>query len=213
MSKDIILVGTLPQHNTSMQSCTVLASALKCRTSKEFKLGHVKAEGQEFTAVVFGGLKTTERRSRRLAIANRKTVALSFSKYKGSVTLISFDLCTEMNHHKMAFLEHILRGCKLDRYVETSNPNIKAVVRKGERNILLCLLNSTPQLPFKEEAAGPTRTSVKLDLRKLGFKSARVRMTELFTDEVINTTALELSRGLYLTMSEFDGRSYLITRR
>ena len=211
--KDIILVGTLPQHNTSMQSCAVLASALKCRTSKEFKLGHVKAEGHEFTAVVFGGLKTTERRSRRLAVADRKTVALSFSKYKGSVILISFDLCTEMNHHKMAFLGQILKGCRADRYVETSNPSIRAVVRKGEKNILLCLLNSTPQFPFKEGEAGSTRTSVRLDLRKLGFKSARVQMTELFSNEVINTTATELSRGLYLTMSEFDGRSYLITRR
>ncbi|MCK4656741.1 MAG: beta-galactosidase [candidate division Zixibacteria bacterium] len=211
--KDIILVGTLPQYNTSMQSCTVLASALKCKTTKEFKLGHVKAKGQEFTTVVFGGLKTTDKLTRRLATAGRKTVALLFHRYQGKIILISFDLCTELNHHKMEFLEQILKECKLDRYVETSNPNIRAIVRKGEKNILLCLLNSTPQLPFKEGQAGSTRTSVKIDLRKLGFKSARVQMTELFSNEVINTTALELSVGLYLTMSQFDGRSYLITRR
>jgi beta-galactosidase len=211
--KNIILVGTLPQYNTSMQSCTVLASALKCKTTKEFKLGRVKAEGHEFTTVVFGGLKTTERRSRKLAMADRKTVAISFSKYKGVVILTSFDLCTETNHQKMAFLDHILRSCKLDRYVETSNPNIRAVVRKGEKNVMLCLLNSNPPLPFREGASGSTRTAVRLHLRRLGFKPARVRMTELFTDEVINTTATELSRGLYLTMSQFDGRAYLISRR
>jgi hypothetical protein len=113
----------------------------------------------------------------------------------------------------MAFLEQVLRACKLDRYVETSNPNIRAVVRKGEKDILLCLLNSNPPLPFKEGAADSTTTAVRLHLRKLGFKAARVKMTELFTDEVINTTATELSRGLYLTMSQFDGRAYLISRR
>jgi len=211
--KNVILVGTLPQHNTSMQSCTVLASALKCKTTKQFKLGHVVAEGHEFTTVVFGSIKTTERRSRRLATADRKTVAISFSKYKGLVILISFDLCTETNHHKMAFLEQTLQGCKMQRYVETSNPNIRAIVRKGEKSILLCLLNSTPQLPFKEGQEGSTRTAVRIDLKKLGISSARVKMTELFTDEVINTTAVELSNGLYLTMSMFDGRAYLISRR
>jgi hypothetical protein len=211
--KNIVLVGTLPQWNTSMQSCTVLAKALKCKTTKDFKLGNIVADGQEFTAVVFGGVKTTERRSRKLAMADRKTVAVSFSKYKGAVILICFDLCTETNHHKMIFLEQVLQACKLDRYVETSNPNIRAVVRRKEKGVLLCLMNSTPQLPFKEGGANSTRTAVKLDLKKLGLKSARVRMTELFTNEVINTTASELSKGLYLTMSGFDGKIYSISKR
>ncbi len=209
--KNIILVGTLPQYDTSMHSCTTLAKALKCKTAKEFRLGYVTAEGQEFTTVIFGTLKTTERRSRKLATADRKTVAISFSKYKGSVVLISFDLSTEMNHHKMAFLEQILQSCRLDRFVETSNPRIRAVVLKREKNVLLCLMNSTPQLPFKEGAGGSTRTAVKLDLKKLGLRAARVKMSEMFSDEVIQTTASELQKGLYLTMSEFDARAYLIS--
>jgi hypothetical protein len=158
-------------------------------------------------------LRTTEKRSRRLAMADRKTVAISYSKFKGAVILISFDLCSETNHHKMAFLDQVLQTCKLDRYVETSNPSIRAVVQKREKGILLCVMNSTPQLPFKEVVSGTTRTAIKVDLRKLGLKSARVKMTELFTDEVINTTALELSKGLYLTLSAFDGRVYVISRR
>ena len=207
---NIILVGNLPQHDTSMQSCTVLAKALRCKTTRDFKPGHITAEGQEFTAMIFGSLKTTERRSRKLAIADRKTVAISFSKYKGTVTLISFDPSSETDHHKMIFLEQILQSCNLKRYVETSNPRVRAIVQRREKSVLLCLMNSTPQPLFKEGLPSPTRTAIRIDLKALGIRSAKVKLTELLTNEVIETTVSELLRGVYLTMSGLDGRIYLI---
>lgn len=209
--KNIVLIGVLPTHNTLSQSCTVLSSALKCKTTKDFRLGGIKADGQEFTSVVFGAIKTTETRKKRMATADRKTVAISFSKYKGTVILASFDLSTDRNHRKTTFLEQILQSCKLNRYVETSNPRIRAVVQKGDKKVLLYLANSTPQLPFKEKAAAPIRAAVRLDLKALGLRSAKVYMKELFTNEIIATTSSQLSNGLYFTMSQFDGRIYLIS--
>ncbi|MFH1891954.1 MAG: beta-galactosidase [Candidatus Zixiibacteriota bacterium] len=211
---NIILIGTLPQYDTAMQPCTVLVKALRCKTTKEFKLGRVTADGQEFSSMVFGFLKTTEKRKKVLAKVAQKVVALSYSKYKGTVVLISFDPSTETNHHKMTFLEQILRSCKIKRYVETSNPRIRALVHKGDKKLVLFLMNSTPPLQFKEAAGGLTRTAVRLDLKALGFKGARIKMTDLFaTEEVISTTAADLSSGLYFTMSELDGRAYLLTSR
>jgi beta-galactosidase len=211
---NIILIGLLPQVDTSMANCPVLSKALKCKSAPQFALGHIAGgEGHEFTSMVFGSLKTTERRSRRLALSDRKAVAISFSKFKGTVVLISFDPSTESNHQKMAFLEHVLHSCKIRKYVETSNPRIRAVVQKGEAGTLLFLLNSTPQLQFKEGAASPTRTAVRLDVKALGLKGSKIKMVELFTDQVRETTASELSDGLYVTMSGLDGRVYLIPNK
>ena len=211
--KNIVLIGLLPQYDTSMQKCNILEKALKVKTTRESKLGHIVADGQEFTAMVFGSLTTTERRSRKLARVSKKAVAISFSKYRGTVVLLSFDPSTDANHHKMTFLEQILESCKLKRYVETSNPRIRAVIHEKDKSFLLYLLNSMPQLKFKEIRPAPTRTAVQVDLKTLGYKGAKVKMTDLFSGEVINTTVSELASGIYLSMSELDGRIYRISNK
>ena len=163
--------------------------------------------------MLFGTLRTTEKRKRILAKVSQKVVALSYSKFKGDVILISFDPSSESNHHKMIFLESILLSFKIRRYVETSNPRIRAIVHRRENDVLLLLLNSNPSLQFKDETPAPTKTAVRLDLKALGLKSARIRMTELFSGEVIDTTATQLANGIPITMTHLDGRAYLISKK
>jgi beta-galactosidase len=210
---NILLIGTVPLYDTSMRSCTVLSSALRCKTQKDFVRAQIVAEGEEFGATVFGTLRTTEKRKRILAKMSQKVVALSYSKFKGSLVLLSFDPSTDSNHHKMRFIEQILRGFKLKSYVGTSNPHIRAVVKRRDKELLLLLSHADPPLQFKESPPVPTNTTVRVDLKGLGFKSAKVRLTELFTEEVINTTAAQLISGISLTMPYLDGRAYLIKKR
>ena len=210
---NIVLIGVLPQFDTARQSCTILASALRCKMTSDLSLGQVTGEGQEFTSMLFGTLRTTEKRKRILAKVSQKVVALSYSKFKGDVILISFDPSSESNHHKMIFLESILLSFKIRRYVETSNPRIRAIVHRRENDVLLLLLNSNPSLQFKDETPAPTKTAVRLDLKALGLKSARIRMTELFSGEVIDTTATQLANGIPITMTHLDGRAYLISKK
>lgn len=211
--KNLILVGVIPQYDLSMQPCTILSKALKCKSQKEYQVGLLTTDSIEFTSMVFGSLKTTEKRARKIVSNGRKTVGLAFSKFKGNVFVLSFDVASEANHHKMSFIDSLFESCKLKRFVDTSNPRIRAVIHKNEKDLLLFIMNSNPQQPFREEAVELTRAAIQIDLKALGFKSTRVRMTELFSNETINTTANQLASGYYLTLNRLDGRIYHITRR
>lgn len=210
---DLILVGMLPKYNAEMGNCQVLANAIRCKTTTLGKIGTLTADKESFPAHIFGSINCTEKRSKRLVKYGAKTVGIKISKFKGSIHLLAFDVSSQANYAKIAFLRSMLGDLKVKFPIDTSHPGVRVFVHKANKTGMLYLLNSAPGQAFKRSKVLPTNVVVQVDLRALGFKGAKVRLLDIFTNEEILTTSDELKEGLYFSLGNLDSRAYHLSMR
>jgi hypothetical protein len=209
--KSVILFGLLPAFDQRMKKCEILARALKAKTKPSSTVENIEAEDQEFTSQIFGYLRSSKRYSAKAKVKN-KVVGAHFKIGKGEIYLFTFDISAQLAPQKLLFLEEILSGTGVTSPVETSNPEIDAVVQKDEKRAVLYLIN--PKGDFHSKEAPPTTSFIlKLDCRKAGVKGKRIRLMDLLTREVVRTSVSQLKTGITITMPEPGSRVYLIEGR
>lgn len=114
---------------------------------------------------------------------------------------------------KVNFLHNILEDLGVKFPIQTSHPNVRVFLHKGEKGSMLYILNSMPSQIFRRSRVMPTKVVVQVDLKAFGMKGSKVRMVDIFTNEEILTTAEELHEGLYFTLSTLDSRAYFLTAK
>lgn len=210
---NLVLVGMLPRVNAEMSNCQVLANAIRCKTTSLGKIGTLTADKEKFPSHIFGSIASTEKRSKKLVKYGQKTVGIKISKFKGTIYLLTFDASSQGNHSKVTFLRTMLEEMKVAFPINTSHPGVRVFVHKANKTGMLYLLNSAPSQPFKRTKKMPTNVVVQVDLRALGFRGAKVRLLDIFTNEEILTTTEELKEGLYFSLGNLDSRAYHLSMR
>jgi hypothetical protein len=207
---NVIFTGVMPKYDTFGNPCNKLSAFLKIRTNPGLEVAEVKAEDKILHSILYATISSSDSQTKTLAKAGKSVVAVRTTKYGGKVYFISFDLSTQEDHNKMTFLESIIADCGQESFIYTSNPDVRAIVRTDKKRALLFLLYSKPQLPFKKSERHPLQVAVKVDLKKAGIRTARLRMTELFSGEKTEITSRNLAGGFITELRSLDSRVWLI---
>lgn len=207
---NMIFVGLMPRYDTTGSTCNILSTFLRLKSSSSFEVAEVKYNDSAFPTLLYGTLSSTDSQMKTTAKAGKSVVAVKSNKYKGLLAFVSFDLSTQYYHTKMSFLESLLSECGVTPFIYTSNPDVRAIVRTDKKRALLYVLYSRPQLPFKKIERHPLQVAIKVDLKQIGIKTAKLRMTELFTGEKDVLTSKRLSTGIITELRSLDSRVWLI---
>jgi len=207
---NLILVGLVPRYDLSGAPCNLLSAFLKVKSSPAYEVADVRFEGGFFPTMTYGVLNVSDSQAKGIAWAGKGVAAAQWNRFKGTVIYISFDLSTEYYHTKMAFMEKLLSACNVSPFIYTSNPDVRAMIRTDKKRALLYVLYSRPQLPFKKQERRGLKVAIKVDLKRVGIKCAKLRMTELFSGEKELLTARKLSEGIVTELKSLDSRVWLI---
>jgi beta-galactosidase len=207
---NIIFVGLMPRYDTNGSACNILSAFLRLKSSTSFEVAEIKYNDSAFPTLLYGTLSSTDSQMKTIAKAGKSVVAVKSNKYKGLLAFVSFDLSTQYYHTKMSFLESLLADCQVTPFIYTSNPDVRAIVRTDKKRALLFVLYSRPQLPFKRMDRHPLQVAIKVDLKQIGIKTAKLRMTELFSGEKDVLTSKKLSTGIITDLHSLDSRVWLI---
>ncbi|MGB2980144.1 MAG: beta-galactosidase [Candidatus Zixiibacteriota bacterium] len=206
--KTLILFGLLPKFDLQMKECNLLASSLKLRTRAQSCVAKIQTSNQEFAAFLYGYIRGAKR-SQILAKQQDRAVGVVSKLGKGCVFVFSFDISAQLHHHKLAFLEEVLRQAGVRGPVYCDAPEVDLVLKRDEKNTILCLINSGPK-GSTADANDQRRLILRFDPRKLGLRGKRLRLTDLLGEEVIKTSPEELRAGLIVEVPPHDSRMYLI---
>ena len=141
---------------------------------------------------------------------------MSSSRFKGNLYFFTFDIASGGNHSKLSFLETVLQGEGIVPFVYCSDPSVDIAFQMGEKKGLMFVVAPPPGDLSDGIERGSKEIIVKADLKAVGFKPPRVKLTNLFDREEgkpIRTTAKELKDGIALRVSFPDGYVFLLERR
>ena len=216
---NVILCGLLPKYDESLKDCQVLSNHLRIKTTLGLGIDFVKhklSENGQFTTGLYGHILSTDAKVKKLASVKKKTVGVASSKYKGTLYLFSFDIGSSGDHNKMTFLETLLAENKIVPFMHCSDPSIDMAVHTIDKKAVLSLVAPPPgELPSIADTSIRDIT-VRLDLRKVGIASARLKITDLFADEEekpLKVTSDNLRRGIPIRISYPDGRLFLLEKQ
>jgi len=100
-------------------------------------------------------------------------------------------------------------------HVYASDPNVEVVVQRGEKAFVIFVL--APPAGELGDATDIRSKEIllRVDLRKLGFKGAKIKLVDQFADEEakpIKTTVEELKKGLSFRFDFPDGRIFHVEK-
>jgi hypothetical protein len=168
----------------------------------------IRTSREELTAFLYGYIRGA-RKSQILARQQDRVVGAVSKLGKGRVFFFSFDISAQLHHCKLAFLEETLEQAGVRSPLYCDAPEVDLVLKKDEKNTILCLINSCPKSSTNDGNDG-RKLILRLDPRKLGLKGRRLRFTDLLGEEIIKTSPEELRAGLIIEVPPLDSRMYLI---
>jgi hypothetical protein len=211
------LCGVMPRYDEDFKDCQVLAKHFRLRTTNDYKVAPITHKGGTFTSYMYASIRgADDARVRKLAQSDSKVVGACSSRFKGSFYLFTFDFASGGNHHKLAFVESILEGAEQTPYLYCSDPSVNVVFHMGPKAGLLYVVAPPPGELSDGLEASEKEVIIQADLRKRGFSSARVKLTNILDGEEavpIKTTAKDLRSGLPLKMNFPDGYIFLVQKR
>lgn len=214
---NVIICGLMPRWDETLRDCQVLANHFRIKTSVDFGIGSAEHKGGSFPTHVYGSIRSTDdSKVRKLCKNGAKLVGVSSSRFKGTLYLFTFDIASGGNHAKLAYLESVLLGESITPLVYCSDPSVDIAFKLGEKKGLLFVVAP----PAGELSDGIERSGkeviIKADLKAAGYKSPRLKLTNLFDREEskpIRITTKELKEGIQLPVNFPDGYIFLIERR
>jgi hypothetical protein len=213
----VIMCGVMPRYDENFKDCKILSNHFRIKTTADYHIGNVAYKNSSFPTHIYGSIRSTDdSKVKKLAKEGAKLVGVCSTRLKGHFYFFTFDLASGGNHQRLAFVESILEGEKMSSYLYCSDPSVDVSFQMGEKNGLLLVVAPPPgELSDGYEAASK-QVIVKADLRQAGFKSPKVRLTNLFEGEeaqTVRTTLKELKDGIALDVKFPDGIIYLVSKR
>lgn len=213
---NVILSGLLPKYDETGRDNTTLSKKLHMKSTAGPGIGEVEySRNMKFTSHIYGTIRTTDAKNKKLATAKNRLVGAVSSRYKGKVFFFSFDLASGGDFRKLHHLESILHDAKLVSPIYASDPNIEVIVQKSEKTYVLFVL-APPAGELGDATDIRTKNILlKVDLRGIGFKGTKVKLFDQFADEEaepLKTTVDELKNGIELDIDFPDGKIFLIKK-
>ncbi|MBD3403239.1 hypothetical protein GF420_10120 [candidate division GN15 bacterium] len=215
--KTVVLCGVMPRYDEDLKDCQVLANHFRIKTTVDYHIGAVTHKSGAFPSYVYGSIRTTDDgKVKKLAQAGAKTVGVCSTRFKGQFYLFSFDIASGGNHQKLLHLESTLAGFGVEPTAFCSDPSVDIACQMGPKKGLLFVV-----VPPPGELSDGLETSrreiiLQINLKKYGFSSARVKLTNLLEGEEakpIKTTAKDMRDGFALEVAYPDGLIFLIEKR
>ncbi len=214
----VILCGLMPKYDENMKDCKVLSNHFRIKTTVDTRIGTVEHKDGSFPVQIYASIRAADdTKTKKLAKCGAKVVGVSSTRFKGSLHFFSFDIASGGNHKKLAFIESILQGEGVESHMYCSDPSVDVAFQMGPKKALLFVVAPPPGELSDGFEAARKEIIVQADLRQLGFKSAKVKLTDLFSDPenptVIKTTSRELAEGMPMEVDFPDGLIYIVEKR
>jgi len=213
---NVVLCGLMPKYDDKFRACPNLSRQTRIKTSLGSDIDIIKYKTGQFTARIFGHILTTDSKVKKLLTIKKKPVGVASSRFKGTLYFFSFDIASEGDHNKMSHFEELLNGCGITSFMYCSDLSVDMVVNKADKRVVLYMVAPPPGELSSIANTSRREVIVRLDLRKVGIASARVKITDLFADEEevepLKVTSDSLRKGIPLEISFPDGRMFLIEK-
>ncbi len=213
---NIILCGLLPKYDDSFKDCQILSRHLRIKTSLGCGIDLVKSKTVQFTSRLYGHVLSTDNKVKRLARVSKKTVGVASSRYKGTLYLFTFNTGSGGDHNKLTFLENILADLNITPFVYCSNPSVDVVMHKADKQAVMYIMAPPPGELSTMTDSSKRDVVIRVDLRKVGISSAKVKITDLLAGEEaqpMKLTADNLRRGMAIEVDFPDGRMLLFEKK
>ena len=207
--KSLILYGLLPKYDLRLKSCEILARGLKIKTTPLSEVEKVEISKTEFSSLIYGFIKTHPKNYQVVAKAGRRVVGVKGKLGKGRIFLFTFDLSISFCGKRLGFLDDTLQEAGVNRFFDSSDPDLEVIIQKNEKVTLLYLIS--PGTPFSPENAGSKKSMIlQLDCGKIGVRGKKINLSELLGGEIIKTTSDELKKGIRLEIGKLESRIFLV---
>ncbi|MFH1701309.1 MAG: beta-galactosidase [Candidatus Zixiibacteriota bacterium] len=220
---NVILVGLMPKYDEMGKDLSLISKKLRIKTTLGEGIGSIDfGKSETFLSYIYGTIRTTDAKNKKLATANGKTVGVLSSRLKGKVFFFSYDIASGGDFRKLKHLEEILEMAKLSSPIYVSDPNVEVVLHKNDKKFVLYLL--APPAGDLSDATDMRSKDIllRIDLRKMGFKGAKIKLIDQFgnndaedpaeRDEPIKTSVDELKNGISLNIDFPDAKMLLISK-
>ena len=213
----VVMCGVMPRYDEHFRDCQVLAKALRIKTTTDYRIASVTHKNGTFPCYIYGAIRSSDdSKVRKIAKAEEKVVAVCSSRFKGNFHLFSFDFASGGDYQKLAFVESILDMVDTTKYLYCSDPSVTLSFQMGPKKGLLFVVVPPPGELSDGLEASQKEIIIRADLRKGGFASARVKLTNILEGEAaepIKTTAKDLRQGIPLKVDYPDGVIMLVEKR
>ena len=210
----VVLCGLMPRYNENLKDCQVLANHFRIKTSVDYRIGTIEHKTGSFSTYIYGVIRSSDdAKVKKLCNSGARVSGVCSSRFKGNLYLFAFDLSSGGNHQKLSYLESVLQLEKISSHLFCSDPSVDIAFQMGAKKGLLFIV-APPPGELSDGLEGSCReVIIKADLKLLGFKAAKLKLTDVFGGEEtkpLRTTARELKEGLPLEMTFPDGRIFLV---
>ena len=213
----IVMCGLMPKYDETLKDCQILANHFRIKTSVDYRIGTIDHKNGAYPGYIYGSIRSTDdSKVKKLVKSDSKVIGVSSSRFKGSFYLFSFDLSSGGNHQKLSFFESILQGEKHESHLYCSDPSLDITFQMGDKNGILYIVAPPPGELSDGFESGEKEIIVKADLKPLGFKSAKMKLIDLFSEDEeaqpLKYTAKELKDGISLHVKYPDGLIFVVEK-
>ncbi|MCK5126005.1 MAG: beta-galactosidase [candidate division Zixibacteria bacterium] len=220
---NVIMTGLMPKYDENGKDNTTLARKMHIKTTIAEGIGEVEFDkSQTFVSYLYGTIRTTDTKVKKIATVKGKPVGVVSSRFKGKVFFFSFDLASGGDFHKLHFLESMLKTAKLSTSAYVSDPNVDVVIQKNDKTIVIFLLAPPPGDLSEATDIRTKEILLKVDLRQLGFKGNKIKLYDQFAnndaeepadrDKPLSTTVDELKNGISMNIAFPEGKMFLVSK-
>lgn len=213
----IILCGLMPRLDDQFRECLVLANHFRIKTTEDYHIGAITHKNGSFPAHIYGQIRSSDDgKVKKLVTEGQKLVGVCSTRFKGSLYLFAFDLASGGNHQKLAFVDALLNGEKIESHVYCSDPSVDISLHVGDKKSMLFVV-VPPHGELSEGYEGRSKEIiVRADLKELGLSAAQIKLTNILDGEAaeaIKTSAKDLKEGISLRVNYPDGLIFLVEKR
>ena len=217
LGTNVVLCGLMPKYDENVKDCPVLSRLMRIKTSLGNNIDLVKNKTNQFPAYLYGHVLSTDTKLKKMAWVSKKTVGVASSRYKGTLYFFSFDIGSNGDHNKLTFLESVLADSAIEPYIYCSDPSVDVVVHKANKRAVMYVVAPPPGELSSMADTSTREVVVRIDLRKVGIASAKVKMTDLMAGgeevQAVTLASDNLRRGITINVDFPDGRIFLFEKK
>lgn len=214
---NIILCGLMPRYDENMHDCQVLANHFRIKTTLAHGISSITHKGGTFTSYVYGSIRSTDDgKVKKLLKAGTAHVGVCSNRFKGTLYFFSFDIASGGHHHKLAFNELILSSLGHTSYLSCSDPSVDMSFMCNDKRGLLFVVAPPPGELSDGYEAGKKHVIIQADLKETGFKSANLKLVDIFGGEeaeALKVTSKMLQDGIGIDIGFPDGKIFVVEKK
>jgi len=211
---NLVFIGIIPKYNEMLRPSQVLAKFLGISTNLDWGFGKVQVGSESYDTQFFGSIAKKNSAWRIFAKSGNRIVGASRKIGKGMCYVLTFDPGLTYDPNKTQILQKFLANHKITTPVYSSEPDVDIIAQSdGLKTTAIYVINHNQ----RNQNSCPDnlrRVVMKVDPSLIGSSgSVKMKLVNLLNDEIIPTTAKELTEGLFIEIENMDSKIYLIEKR